>query len=233
MKIQSITVGLVLFFVSLTASATVDSLARFKFIYTSLADTPVETYTYETYQQNLADGYSMLKSYCVGAGVFWDGISSSAFPIFKFMTQPYEVQVYGLSDVQTKYDINVLSHAQLQISFTYDDISNYVEQTNGSYVLYPSFVIDVSAFPRADKTQRFIALTYAKLAILGLFENLQDNFADSFSAEITVVGLPEQIDIIDADFSRVYSTTNYRYSSSSPIVAQYKEELISDYCTSF
>lgn len=212
-----------------SAMATVDSIGRFSFVYASAEATPIENITYQDYQTSLQMGYSAIRSYCIGKGMFFDGVSSSAYPIFKFMTEPYEVKTYGFFDGTQSLDINVLSHPRLEVIFDFDSTSNYVE-TAGEYLYSPSFVVDVSAFPRSNSTERLVALTYAKLAIIGLFENLKDSHGGRFAAEIQVLGLPSQVGLVTPEFTRVHATTNYKYSYASPVVAQYKQELLGEYC---
>jgi hypothetical protein len=149
--------------------------------------------------------------------------------MFDFMTKPFNIQSYGFINDEN-ININLLSDPNLKIIFDFDSVSNYVELENNEFIYAPTFTVDISAFPKSNDTETFMALVNAKLAIVGIFANLERAYPNAFKAEINVTGLPDQTKYINANFSKVHATTKFKYSSASPVVQKYKEELLSEYC---
>lgn len=213
---------------ALSAYATTDSISTYKFIYLgNVHEDPVESFIayYPNYPE---EGYRALKSFCVGESIFWDGVSSSAYPIFEFMTQPFITKTYGFND--TTIDLNVLSSSGVKFGFDFDSVSNFVIE-NEKYILTPDFTIDLTGLPMSNYKEKFAALVYAKLAIIGIHLNTEAVSSDGFKASIEVIGLPDQSKMASlSGFSKVYAMTKSKYSASSPVVEKYKEELLDDRC---
>ncbi len=66
-------------------------------------------------------------------------------------------------------------------------------------------------------------ITAAKLALLAIARNMHDLSGGNYRLRVTFTGLPTQIGLSG---TRLYTSTSYPYTSSSPLLAAYERELI-------
>lgn len=93
-----------------------------------------------------------------------------------------------------------------------------------------SMTVNLTALTSANGLSvdgRTMTIKTAKLVLLSLNKNLNELSRGKYKLKLNFIGLPDQTAIAG---ERVYAQTRYAYSASSPLIAAYTSELISDYC---
>ena len=105
-------------------------------------------------------------------------------------------------------------------------VATYVRDGYTGTTISYSMTVDVTALARANGTTtagRQRTLTSAKLGLLAMAYTLDDMSQGDFRLTVRFVGLPSQTGLSG---TRLYATTTYPYSSSSPLIQAYGHELI-------
>ena len=74
-----------------------------------------------------------------------------------------------------------------------------------------------------ERTARQAIVHQAKFALLAMNRNMSTYFPQRYRLWITFIGLPKQTDLAG---TILYATTNYPYTSGSPLIRAYETELI-------
>ncbi|MCC6624463.1 MAG: hypothetical protein IT385_24655 [Deltaproteobacteria bacterium] len=86
--------------------------------------------------------------------------------------------------------------------------------------------LDVSALSTANGTTlagRTSTIKSAKLALLAIARNMDDLSDGNYRLRVTFTGLPSQTGVVG---TKLYATTQYAYTATSPLLVAYENELI-------
>ena len=105
-------------------------------------------------------------------------------------------------------------------------VASYVSDGYSGSTLIYSMTVDVTALSVANGTTvtgRQKTVTAAKLALLAMAYTLDDMSEGNYRLTVRFVGLPSQWGLSG---TKLYATTTYPYTSSSPLLSAYGDELI-------
>ena len=152
-------------------------------------------------------GMPMIAEFGMPAEPYMKGLFSKAIAAEHTIGQPLAYK-----------DINVLSDSSFNFQLT-----NQEYQENQAVWNF-NMTMNLSGLSSQANTRekRAEVIETAKLAIIGINANLQEAVG-LYKLKLKVMGLPNQSDL---EGERVYEETQYPYTSSSPLVAAYRSELI-------